>query len=49
MRDIDGVIERAKQAVAEDLFECVKDNITYVVDDKDRTPIITASIFIGKG
>lgn len=47
MRDIDGIIERTKQAVAEDLFECVKDNITYVVDDKDMTPIITASIFVG--
>jgi len=48
MADIEGVIERAKQAVAEDLFESVKENITYEVDDKDRTPTITASIFIGR-
>ena len=48
MADVEEVIERSKQAAAEDLFECVKDNITYVVDDKDRTPIITASIFIGR-
>ena len=47
MADVEGVIERSKQAAAEDLFECVKDNITYEVDDKDRTPIITASIFVG--
>ena len=47
MRDLDGIIERSKQAVAEDLFEGIKENITYEIVDKDRTPIITASIFIG--
>lgn len=47
MRDLDEVIERTKQALAEDLFDGIKENIIYEVDDKDRTPIITASIFIG--
>lgn len=46
--DADGVIEYEKQALAKDLFEEVKDNITYEVDDEDITPIITASIFVGK-
>ena len=48
MADIEGVIERAKQALARDFFEDIKENITYEVDDKDMPPIITASIFIGK-
>jgi hypothetical protein len=47
MMDIHGVIERAKQAVAEDLFEGIKENITYNVDTECMTPTITASIFIG--
>ena len=48
MRDLDGFIEREKQAVAKDLLEEIKENITYEVDDKDITPTITASIFIGR-
>lgn len=48
MMDIDGVIERTKQAVAEDLFNGIKENITYEVDTECRTPIITASIFVGR-
>lgn len=52
MADIEGIIERAKKALAQelsrDLFEDIKENITYEVDDKDMPPIITASIFIGK-
>jgi 23S rRNA-/tRNA-specific pseudouridylate synthase len=48
MANVMGVIEHTKQAVAEDLFEEIKENITYEVDDKDMTPTITASIFIGK-
>lgn len=47
MSDIDGVIERAKQAIAENLLEEIKENITYEVDDVYMTPTITASIFIG--
>lgn len=50
--DIEGIIERAKKALASalarDLFEGIKENITYEVDDKEMPPIITASIFIGK-
>ena len=49
MADVKGVIEHTKQALAEDIFEVIKDNITYEVDDKDRAPIITASIFVGMG
>ena len=48
MSDVDGVIERAKQAVAKDLFEGIKDNITYDVDAECMTPTITASIFVGR-
>lgn len=47
MADVECVIERGKQALAEEIFESVKENITYEVDDKDIAPIITASIFIG--
>ena len=46
--DVEGVIEYEKQAVAKDLLEEIKENITYEVDDEDMPPIITASIFIGK-
>ena len=46
--DMGGIIEHTKQAVAKDLFECIKDNITYEVDTKCMTPAITASIFVGR-
>lgn len=48
MRDLDGFIERAKQAVAKDLLEEIKDNITYEIDTEYMAPTITASIFVGK-
>ena len=48
MRDIDGIIEHTKQAVAKDLFEGIKDNITYEVDTECMTPAITASIYVGR-
>lgn len=48
MVDVKGVIEHTKQAVAKDLFEAIKENITYEVDDKDIAPIITASILVGR-
>ena len=47
MADIEGVIEHTKQALAEDLVDGIKEYITYEVDTKSRTPIITASLFIG--
>lgn len=47
MVDIKGIIERTKQAVAKDLFEAIKENITYEVDAECITPTITASVFIG--
>ena len=48
MADVDGIIEHTKQAVANDLFEGIKDNITYEVDVESMTPTITASIFVGR-
>ena len=48
MEDIVKALERTKQALARDLFEDIKESITYEIDDEDRPPIITASIFIGK-
>ena len=46
--DAEELIEYTKQALVEDLFEGIKENITYEVDDTDMPPIITASIFIGR-
>lgn len=48
MADVDGIIEHTKQAVAKDLFEGIKDNITYEIDTECMTPTITASIFVGR-
>lgn len=48
MRDVDGIIEYIKQAVAKDLFEGIKDNITYEVDTESMTPAITATIYVGR-
>lgn len=48
MADVKGIIEHTKQAVAKDLFEDIKDSITYEVDTECMTPTITASIFIGR-
>lgn len=43
-----GFIALFKRAVAKDLFEGIKDNITYKVDAECMTPTITASIFVGR-
>lgn len=43
-----GIIAILKQRLTNDLFETVKENIIYKVDDEGSTPTITASIFIGK-
>lgn len=48
MANVDGIIEHTKQAVAKDLFESIKENITYEVDAEHRVTAITASIFIGR-
>lgn len=48
MADIDGFLNREKQAVAEDLFEEIKENITYKIDTECKRSTITASIFIGR-
>ena len=48
MVGLDGVIERAKRAAAEDLLEEIKDNITYEVDNVYMASTITASIFVGR-
>ena len=46
--DVEGLIEYTKQELVHDLVEKIKENITYEVDTECRTPIITASIFIGE-
>lgn len=48
MEDVEGVIEYTKQAVAEDLFESVKENITYEINNEDRLTSVTASIYVGR-
>ena len=48
MTNIKGIIEHTKQAVANDLCEEIKGNITYEVDTECISPIISASIYIGK-
>jgi len=48
MADVEGVIEHTKQEVAKDLFEGIKNNITYEVAAEHRPTSITGSIFIGR-
>lgn len=43
-----GFIALYKRETAKDLFEGIKDNITYEVDAECMTPTITASIFVGR-
>lgn len=42
-----GLITLYRQALAEDLFEGIKEHINYETDAECMTPTITASIFIG--
>ena len=44
-----GIIAICKQGLVKDLFDVVKENITYEIDAECITPTITASIFIGIG
>jgi hypothetical protein len=49
MADVEGIIEHTKQAVAKDLLESIKENITYEIDnERARATSITASIFVGR-
>ena len=48
MADVEGIIEHTKQAVAKDLLESIKENITYEVVTEHRPISITASIFAGR-
>ena len=48
MADVNGFMNHEKQAVAEDLFKGIKENITYEIDTECETLTIIASIFIGK-
>ena len=43
-----GFIALFKQSLAKDLFETIKENITYEIDTECETPTITASIFVGR-
>lgn len=42
-----GLITLYRQALAENLFEGIKEHINYVTDAECMTPTITASIFVG--
>lgn len=46
IKDIEGMIEYTKQALERDVFEGIKESITYEVDNMN--PIITASVFVGR-
>ena len=48
MADVEGIIEHTKQSVAKDLFEGIKENITYEVEAEHGIKAITASIFVGR-
>ena len=48
MADVEGIVERTKQAVAKDLLEGIKENITYEIYTEYKSTKITGSIFIGK-
>lgn len=45
--DVEKCVEYTKKIVAEDLFEAVKENITYEVNTDCIRPTVTASIFVG--
>lgn len=46
--DVKEIIEYTKQSVAKDLFEGIKENITYEIEAEPRLTSITGSIFIGR-
>ena len=48
MANPEGIIEHTKQLVTKDLFEGIKEYITYEINDEHRSTSITASIFVGK-
>lgn len=48
MEDVEGIIEYTKQAVAKDLFEGIKENITYEVNAEYGLKSITGSIFVAR-
>lgn len=48
MADAEENIEYTKQAIARELFEAVKENITYEIDTEHRPTSITGSIFVGR-
>ena len=48
MADVEAIIECAKQSAAKDLFEGIRENITYEIDDEYRPTSVTASIFVGR-
>ncbi len=46
--DKNDAMKYAKRALAQDILESIKDNISYEVDAECMTPTITASIFVGR-
>jgi hypothetical protein len=47
MAEAEENIEYTKQAIARELFEGVKENITYEIDTEHKPTSITGSIFVG--
>lgn len=48
MVGVEEFIEHTKQAVAKDLFEGIKENINYEIDNYNGLISVTASIFVGR-
>lgn len=46
--DTEELIEYTKQSVAKDIFEAIKENITYEINVEHGLTSITGSIFIGR-
>lgn len=46
--DLEGFIEYAEQAMAKELFNGIREGITYEVDANSKVISITASIFVGR-
>lgn len=46
--DLEGFIEYAEQAMAKELFNGIRESISYEVDANSKVMSITASIFVGR-
>lgn len=48
MADVGGIVEHTKHELANDLFEGIKQYITYEVESEHRITAVTASILVGR-